>query len=84
MMGRWTAVEEIDERLAIKVSKIISQAGTDKLKKLNKDRKVFREEIYQSLKAGRTYVLDPNKTFVAGSAATGKTQAAASTEAVVS
>jgi transposase len=63
MMGRWTPLEEIDDRLAIKVNKIIGQVGTDKLKKLNKDRKAFREEIYQSLKAGRTYVLDPNKKF---------------------
>jgi transposase len=68
MMGRWTPIEEIDERLSIKVNKIISQVGTEKLKKLHKDRKAFREEIYQSLKAGRVYVLDPNKKFVAGSA----------------
>jgi len=63
MMGRWTPVEEIDDRLVIKINKIISQVGTDKLKKLTKDRKAFREEVYQSLKAGRLYVLDPNKKF---------------------
>jgi transposase len=63
MMGHWVPIEEIDDRLAIKVNKIISQVGTDKLKKLNKDRTAFREEIYQSLKAGRVYVLDPNKKF---------------------
>jgi hypothetical protein len=34
---------------------------TDKLKKLKKDRKAFREEVYQTLKAGRLYVLDPSK-----------------------
>jgi transposase len=68
MMGRWTPIEEIDERLTIKVNKIIGQVGTEKLQKLNKDRKAFREEIYQSLKTGRVYVLDPNKKFVAGSA----------------
>jgi len=69
MMGRWTPLEEIDDRLVIKVNKIIGQVGTDKLKKLNKDRKAFREEIYQSLKAGRTYVLDPKKKLVASPAA---------------
>ncbi len=65
MMGRWTALEEIDARLAIKVSKIISQVGTQGLQRLNKTRPAFRKEIYQSLKAGRVYVLDPKKTFVA-------------------
>lgn len=65
MMGHWTPVEEIDDRLAIKVSKIIGQVGTDQLQKLNKDRRAFREEIYQSLKAGRVYVLDPHNKFVA-------------------
>ena len=61
MMGRWTALEEIDERLTIKVNKIIGQVGTDRLKKLKKDRKAFREEVYRTLKAGRLYVLDPSK-----------------------
>lgn len=65
MMGRWTALEEIDDRLAIKVTKIIGQVGIQGLQRLNKNRRAFREEIYQSLKAGRVYVLDPNKTFVA-------------------
>jgi len=64
MMGRWTPLEEIDDRLCLKVSKIIGQVGSEKLKELNKDRKAFREEIYQSLKAGRAYVLDPDKRFV--------------------
>ncbi len=64
MMGRWTPLQEIDDRLALKVSKIISQVGTDKLKQLNKERNAFRDEVHQSLKAGRVYVLDPNKKFV--------------------
>ena len=65
MMGRWTPVAEIDLRLELKVTKIIGQVGTQGLKKLKKTRKAFREEIYQSLKKGRVYVLDPNKQFVA-------------------
>jgi transposase len=65
MMGRWTPVEEIDLRLELKVTKIIGQAGTKGLKKLKKTRKAFRQEIYESLKKGRVYVLDPNKQFVA-------------------
>ena len=63
MMGRWTSLEEMDERLAAKVSKIITQVGTDGLKKMSKTRKGIREEIYQSLQTGRIYELDANKKF---------------------
>ena len=64
MMGRWTPLEEVDERLALKVGKIITQVGAAALKKLGKTRRAVREQIYQSLKIGRTYQLDPNKMFV--------------------
>lgn len=63
MSGRWTPLEEIDEPLALKVGKIISQIGAAGLEKLNKTRKTFREEIFQSLKTGKEYVLHPDKTF---------------------
>jgi len=63
MMGRWTSLEEIDARLNIKVSKIISQVGTEGLKRLGKTRKAFRQEIHCSLKRGRTYVLNSDKKF---------------------
>jgi transposase len=59
MMGRWTALEEVDERLALKVGKILTGVGAKGLKKLGKTRKAFREEIHLSLKAGRTYLLNP-------------------------
>ena len=61
MMGRWTPLEEIDERLALKVGKIIANVGVAGLNKLGKTRAAYREEVYQSLLAGRTYLLDPNK-----------------------
>ena len=64
MMGRWTALEEIDDRLALKVGKIMTSVGAKGLKQLGKTRKVFREEIYAALKAGRVYQLDPNQKFV--------------------
>jgi transposase len=64
MMGRWTPLEEIDERLTLKVGKVIGQVGEHGLKRLNKTRKLYREEILQSLKRGRVYVLDPHKNFV--------------------
>jgi transposase len=50
MMGRWTPLEEIDERLCIKISKIISQIGQGPLKRLGKTRKILRGEVYQLLK----------------------------------
>ena len=63
MMGRWTELEEIDKPLAIKVTKIISELGAQTLKKLGKKRRSFSQEIYQRLKNGRRYVLDPDKIF---------------------
>ena len=64
LMGRWTPVEEIDARLAMKLSRMITVVGSEKLNNLGKDRVKYREETYQLLKAGRVYVLDPTKKFV--------------------
>jgi transposase len=64
MMGRWTTLEEIDQRLLRKVSKMIGSVGQPGLQSLGKTRKAYRAEIYQRLKTGRQYVLDPNKKFV--------------------
>lgn len=61
MRGRWTALEELDERLHRKVGAILTQFGTQGLKQMGKTRQAFREEIHQSLKTGRTYQLDPHK-----------------------
>ena len=64
MMGRWTALEEIDARLLGKVTKMIGSVGQQGLQSLGKTRKTYRKEIYQRLKTGREYVLDPNKKLV--------------------
>ena len=61
MMGRFSQLEEIDKPLAIKVSKIIAELSASALKKLGKKRRSFSQEIYQRLKTGRYYLLDPNK-----------------------
>jgi transposase len=61
--GQWTPLEDIDERLALKVSKIMTSVGADGLNQLGKNRKTFRAEIHDRLKTGRTYVLDPHKNF---------------------
>jgi len=65
LKGRWTPLEEIDARLTIKVGKMIGSVGAKGLKQLGKVRRAYREEIYQTLKSGRVYVLDPHKQFVA-------------------
>jgi transposase len=59
--GQWTPVEEIDERLALKVSKIITSVGAQGLNHLGKNRKTFRAEIHDRLKTGRTYHLNPHQ-----------------------
>jgi transposase len=64
MMGRWTTLEEIDAPLALKVGKIMTSVGAKGLKQPGKTRKALRVEIYESLKAGRVYQLDPNKKLV--------------------
>jgi transposase len=63
MSGRWTTLEEIDARLLRKVSHLIRSVGQPRLKAMGKIRKAYQEEIYQRLKTGRTYVLDPNKRY---------------------
>jgi len=63
MMGRWTALEEIDGRLALKVSKMITSVGPKGLKQLGKTRTALREDICGALQNTKIYVLDPNKKF---------------------
>lgn len=60
LMGRWTPLEEIDERLCLKVGKIIGQVGQKGLDQIGKTRKSLRKEAYQSLQAGRTSVPAPH------------------------
>lgn len=69
LMGRWTALEELDPPLEIKVSKMIGAVGQPGLKALGKSHQDYRQEIHQRLKTGRTYVLDPNKTYTPGAKA---------------
>jgi transposase len=63
MMGHWTTLEEVDKPLAIKVTKMIAAVGQQGLTALGKDRKAYRQEVYNRLKTGRVYVLDPNKKY---------------------
>jgi transposase len=61
MRGRWTALEEIEPRLEIKINKIIGQVGAKGLQRLGQTRQALREAVHQSLKTGKVYQLDPNK-----------------------
>ena len=63
MMGRWTPLEEIDARLVIKITQMISSVGPQGLQSLGQTRQAYRQDIYQRLKTGRAYVLDPNARF---------------------
>lgn len=54
MMGRWTALEEIDTRLSLKIGKIISHVGPEGLKLLGKTRLALRKEIKERLQANFT------------------------------
>jgi transposase len=64
MMGRSGDVERIDQSLAIKIGKIIGHVGTQGLEQLGKTRKELREQIHQSLKSPKIYILDPNKMYL--------------------
>jgi transposase len=63
LMGRWTPLEEIDDRLALKVGKIITSVGPKGLRHLGKTRLTLRKETFNSLKTGRMYILNPDKIF---------------------
>jgi transposase len=63
LAGRWTSLEEIDRPLSLKVGKMLEGVGPATLKRLGLERKAYRQQIYQQLKVGRTYVLDPDKKF---------------------
>ena len=63
LMGRETPVQEIDERMARKVGKIISHVGSKGLQTMGQTRSELRTKTYESLKTGRIYQLDPNKTM---------------------
>jgi len=63
LKGRWTPLEELDERLILKVGKVISHVGTKALKATGQTRKTVREQTYHALRQGRVYNLDPDKKF---------------------
>lgn len=65
MMGRWTALEELDELLKRKIGKIISQVQPENLIILGPDRKTIREQTRERIKSAGLYFLDPTKKYEA-------------------
>jgi transposase len=63
LMGHTTTNDEIEPRVAIKVTKIISAIGNETLRQLGRTRQALRAQTYQILQSGRVYVLDPTKTY---------------------
>ncbi len=68
MQGRWTALEELDQPLVRKVGKLLSSVGVAGLKALGKERKAYRQEIYQRLKASQAQAQPPEKPAAPGAA----------------
>jgi hypothetical protein len=58
-MGRFDAVQEIPKSLDIKLGVIISHIGKESLDRLNLTRQALRDQMHQTLKTGRVYVLKP-------------------------
>jgi transposase len=65
LMGKWSAVQEIDRLLSAKIGKIITHLGAKGLKATGKNRSQYRKQIIQSLKNSKIYVLDPTKVYSA-------------------
>jgi transposase len=63
MMGRWTPLDEIDQRLQIKVSKMLGELTPHHLENSGKNRKQWKEDIGQKLKSTQVYRLDPRKVY---------------------
>jgi transposase len=57
MMGRWTPLEEIDAGLSLKVGRMISRVGAERLTRLGQTRKTLRQETERLLRTGRVYAL---------------------------
>ena len=59
MMGKWTDLEEVDVRLDQKIGKIVAHVGPQGLKVLDKTSRQLKEQARETIKTGRTYVLNP-------------------------
>jgi transposase len=67
MMGQWTPLEELDTPLQSKLGKIIRELLPQSRASMAENLQALREQVYQRIKSGRVYTLDPTKTFTAQS-----------------
>lgn len=58
MMGRWTTVEEIGAALSFKVGRLVRLSAAADHKIPHQTRKLLRTRAFESLKAGKTYLLN--------------------------
>jgi transposase len=63
LKGQWTRLEEVDQKLTAKLGTIITRMGKEALKQTGKTRQTLRQDCYDLLKTGRTYLLEPKKKF---------------------
>ena len=63
LQGKWAGVDELEKSLSLKIGKIISVVGPQKMEAMGKDRKTLRQQIEQSLKTGRVYQLKPDLVY---------------------
>jgi transposase len=63
LKGSWSPVEEVDSLMSAKIGKMITKLGSEGLAALETTRKDFRAQIFELLKVGRTYRLDPDKKY---------------------
>jgi len=65
MMGQWTPLEELDAPLQSKMGKIIRELLPHSRASMAENLQTLREQVYERMKSGRVYTLDPAKTFTA-------------------
>lgn len=65
MMGQWTPLEELDTPLQSKMSKIIRELLPQSRASMAENLQALREQVYERMKSGRVYTLNPTKTFTA-------------------
>ena len=63
LMGKSEPVGEISPSLSAKIGKILSRVGEPGFRHLGTNRRKLRAQIEESLKTGRSYTLDPTKTY---------------------
>jgi len=62
LQGKDESVERIDRSMSLKLGKIISKVGAQKMKEMGTNRKQLRQQMEYIILKGRVYSVDPNRT----------------------